>query len=87
MSHQLNPDYYKSISALSNPPPGSLGIAMGRTLCGADPHARSEWRKPLDGAGDGIQAALHGLLRKIRDLGLPLLAVTRILPNQVDAQK
>ncbi len=30
------------------------------------------------------QAALHGLLRKIRDLGLPLLAVTRINPGQAD---
>jgi hypothetical protein len=28
------------------------------------------------------QAALHGLLRKVRDLGLPLLAVTRIDPGQ-----
>jgi hypothetical protein len=26
------------------------------------------------------QAALHGLLRKVGDLGLPLLAVTRIDP-------
>jgi len=27
------------------------------------------------------QAALHGLLAKIRDLGLPLLSLTRIEPN------
>ena len=30
------------------------------------------------------QAMLHGLLAKIRDLGLPLLAVNRIKPNEVD---
>jgi hypothetical protein len=30
------------------------------------------------------QAALHGLLRKVRDLGLPLLEVTRIEPDQAD---
>ena len=29
------------------------------------------------------QAALYGLLRKVRDLGLPLLAVTRVEPGQV----
>ena len=31
------------------------------------------------------QAALHGLLRKVRDLGLPLLAIRRIEPGQTDA--
>jgi hypothetical protein len=30
------------------------------------------------------QAALHGLLRKVRDLGLPLLSVTQIQSNQAD---
>src|SRR5215213_8565290 len=30
------------------------------------------------------QAALHGLLRKVRDLGLPLLAVTLLKPGQAD---
>jgi hypothetical protein len=27
------------------------------------------------------QAALHGLLTKVRDLGLPLIAVTQLDPN------
>ena len=31
------------------------------------------------------QAALYGLLRKVRDLGLPLLAVNRVYPGQADA--
>ncbi len=31
------------------------------------------------------QAALHGLLRKVRDLGLPLISVTRVRPGQADA--
>ena len=32
------------------------------------------------------QAALHGLLRKVRDLAMPLLSVTRIRSGQADAQ-
>jgi hypothetical protein len=31
------------------------------------------------------QAALHGLLKKVRDLGIPLLSVMRVEPGQVDA--
>jgi hypothetical protein len=31
------------------------------------------------------QAALYGLLRKVRDVGMPLLSVIRLKPNQADA--
>ena len=31
------------------------------------------------------QAALHGLLKRIRDLGTPLLSVTRVEPDQAEA--
>ncbi len=31
------------------------------------------------------QAALHGLLRKVRDLGMPLISVARVQPDQEDA--
>jgi len=31
------------------------------------------------------QAALHGLLKKVRDLGMPLVSVNRIEPGQADA--
>jgi hypothetical protein len=33
------------------------------------------------------QAALHGLLIKVRDLGLELIAVTHVEPGQVQAQQ
>ncbi len=31
------------------------------------------------------QAALHGLLKKVRDLGMPLLSVIRVTPGQAGA--
>lgn len=31
------------------------------------------------------QAALHGLLKRVRDLGMPLLSVNRLEPDQADA--
>jgi hypothetical protein len=31
------------------------------------------------------QAALYGLLKKIRDLGVPLISVNRVEPGQTDA--
>jgi len=31
------------------------------------------------------QAALHGLLKKVRDLGMPLISVSRVEPGQGDA--
>ena len=31
------------------------------------------------------QAALHGLLKKVRDLGMPLISVIRIEPGRADA--
>ena len=45
----------------------------------------------LDDNGDTLltgsvvdQAALHGVLRKVRDLGMPLLSVNRVEPGQAD---
>jgi hypothetical protein len=60
-------------------------------------HLDREWSEWFDGltitrgdSGETIltgpvvdQAALHGVLIKIRDLGLPLLALTRIDPTTV----
>ena len=33
------------------------------------------------------QAALHGFLRKVRDLGMPLLSVTSVEPGPTEAAK
>ncbi|HLW01920.1 MAG TPA: hypothetical protein VKT82_24915 [Ktedonobacterales bacterium] len=33
------------------------------------------------------QAALHGALKKVRDLGMPLLSVMRVDPEQLDTSE
>jgi hypothetical protein len=45
----------------------------------------------LEDSGDTLltgpvidQAALHGLLKKVRDLGMPLLSVNRAVPDRPD---
>jgi hypothetical protein len=62
-------------------------------------HLGSEWTDwfggltiTLEDNGDTLltgpvvdQAALHGLLRKVRDLGMPLLSVKSVKPGQADA--
>ena len=62
-------------------------------------HLDSRWAAWFDGLtltieNDGTtvvsglvadQAALHGLLQKVRDVGLPLVSVAQVDPNQSDA--
>ncbi len=61
-------------------------------------HLADRWADRFDGLtviltanGDTLltgpvvdQAALYGLLRKVRDLGLPLLSVNTVEPSQAD---
>ena len=59
---------------------------------------RTEWfaalSVELEKNGDTVltvemadQAALHGLLRKVRDLGIPLISINRVEGDQSDAPR
>ena len=64
-------------------------------------HLEARWVKWFDGMtimleedGDTLltgpvadQAALHGLLKKVRDLGLPLLSVNPVEPDAEEVRK
>ena len=66
---------------------------------GIEGHLGREWADWFEGLaitaldnGDTLltgpvidQAALHGLLKKVRDLGMPLLSVNRVKPGQAEA--
>ncbi len=68
----------------------------GRYEIRLEGHLDSRWTAWFDGLAltqdsDGTtiihglvtdQAALHGLLQKVRDLGLPLVSVTQVEPDQ-----
>jgi hypothetical protein len=87
---------YNSTSGETSPKldPGQLIVYQIRIKG----HLGSQWMNWFDGLnitvednGDTLltgpvidQAALHGLLRKIRDLGMPLLSVIRIEPDQAN---
>jgi hypothetical protein len=72
------------------------GQGAGRYEIRVKGHLGPRWAARFDGMtltrdGDGTtvihgpvvdQAALHGLLARIRDLGIPLLSVTRVEPDQ-----
>lgn len=64
-------------------------------------HLRSDWTDWFEGltitledTGDTLltgpvvdQAALHGLLKKVRDLGMPLVSVNPMEPGQPDVSE
>lgn len=72
-----------------SPPPGMYQIRIKG-------HLGQQWMEWFDGLtitleenGDTLlsgpvtdQAALHGILKKVRDLGMPLLSVNSVDPNQ-----
>ncbi len=72
------------------------GQGAGRYEIRVKGHLGPRWAARFEGMtltrdGDGTtvihgpvvdQAALHGLLARVRDLGIPLLSVTRVKPGQ-----
>jgi hypothetical protein len=64
-------------------------------------HLGCQWTEWFDGLtitlednGDTLltgpvvdQAAMHGMLKKVRDLGMPLISVNRVKPDRSDASE
>jgi len=57
---------------------------MDRLVWGPDHRAGRHGETLLTGSVVD-QAALHGLLKKVRDVAMPLLSVNRVKPGQADA--
>lgn len=78
--------------------PAPDGLDAGRYEIRLTGHLDAHWAAWFDGlivspASDGItvisghiadQAALHGVLQRVRDLGLPLVSVTRVEADHPD---
>jgi len=60
---------------------GHLDSAWGDWFCGLDVTLEDDGCTLLGGPVVD-QAALHGLLKKVRDLGLPLVSVERVEPGK-----
>jgi hypothetical protein len=83
---------------MSNEPEPSQPVVYQIRLKG---HLGSQWTQwfggltiTLEEDGDTVltgpvvdQAALHGLLKRVRDLGTPLVSVIRIAPGQAGASE
>ena len=77
----------------------SLANEAGRYEIRLKGHLDNRWASWFDGltlitCSDGTttirgivvdQSALHGLLQKVRDIGLPLISVIRVEPDQLPA--
>ncbi len=96
IEHVAQPRMTIHTTGMSNnrnaPPDGGQPIVYQIRITG---HLGREWTEwfeglaiTLDANGDTLltgplvdQAALHGVLKKVRDLGLPLVSVTRVGPG------
>ncbi len=63
---------------------GRLGPAWSAWFDGLDVSSTDDGTTTIHGAVRD-QAALHGLLQKVRDVGLPILSVTQVAPRTSDA--
>lgn len=82
----------------NTPAPTGNWTEAGRYEIRLKGHLDARWAAWFDGLtltreGDGTtvihgqvidQAALHGLLQKVRDVGLPLISVARVEPDRTD---
>jgi len=59
---------------------GRLGLRWSAWFDGLDISSADDGTTTIEGAVLD-QAALHGLLQKVRDVGLPILSVTQITPD------
>ena len=81
---------------MSQPPASNRPVVYEIRISGHLPRQWADWFEgltiTLEEDGDTLltgqvidQAALHGVLKKVRDVGLPLVSVRPLAPGQVDA--